>query len=422
MSVLLCSFILSAAPNMSGRPRRRVTYDHVLLFDFSPIPPFQHVSCMPLNKSGLDAEAAANLNLTRQARLLQRKLNIYEEQHTYIIVAKTDSDCDNVDRGRAVTVINDFVYTKLKDGVRIDQIPELLVDTFDSRVIKLVPYVANFDRPQNVPRTGFTARKRPIFSSEDHEEPKRSGPPLKTTRVANKVGRSKETVNVPVSQNAKLPPGACVVANCTNVEAVTMTNGLTPLFVTDEGEGAGHEKAEIHREPSRAAANMPEISRQASTPAANMTIVPPDPCTPSANKEGSGTPADGSFAFASPHTAALQTPPTVRRHRSAGNGNKDTPLQTILIRLDNSDQVSTRRFTKLAAAMKFLTNTAETMAGDIAELRESVRELKARAIAKEATDLFLFPLKSKEEVYAYVEKDPSMKQAMERYVPIRLSS
>ncbi len=376
-------------------PRRRVTYDHLILFDFTPIPPFQHVSCMPIGKSGLDAETANNLLLTRQVRLLQRRLRIYEDQHNYLILAKTDADCDNVDRGRAVSVINDFVYTKLKDGVRIDQLPELLVDTFDSRVIKLVPYVPKYEQETSIPRTGYTARKRPIFSS-DHEEVTAKAPPKKTTRVPPKVAKQKKVMTVPVSDSGALPPaGARVIADGGSItREVKMSQGLTPVFVQEEAGDKGepnHTGAAEQRDP-------PDVSPLVTSPSI------PD----------SGDPGNNG-GFNTPNNDGFNTPTAIRRHRSTNSG-KDSPLQTILIRLDNADQTGTRRYTKLAGALKFLTNTAETMAGDIAELRQSVRDLQAKAVANEATTRVPFPLKSKQEVYNYVSNDPTMKQAIERYV------
>ncbi len=209
--------------------RRIVQYDHLILFDFMPIPPYQHVSCMAIGSCGLDEEARSSLKLTRAFRLKQRRLKIYEEPHTYIIVAKTDSDCDHYDRSRAVTVLNDFVYEKLKEGVRLDVLAELIVDNFDSRLIKLVPFLP---KEEQVPQRKVTsARRRPMFSS-DNDDALFAG--TRVTAVARTIPQptpnEEKAVEVDAHVKGSLPSGARVVADHNDPE-VKMSRGLTPIFV-----------------------------------------------------------------------------------------------------------------------------------------------------------------------------------------------
>ncbi len=217
--------------NTSGR--RTVQYSHLFLFDFTPIPPYQHVSCMPIAKCGLDPETSSNLKLTRAFRLAHRLLDIYEERHTYIIVAKADSDCDNYDRNRAVSLLNDFVYEKLRCGLRIDLLAEQIVDTFDSRLIKLVPYVAKEDKPPQ-PRPVKSIRKRPVFSSSDADEVRRRMPPLhnpQLNRATTSGGQSHvQEVHEYAEEGTPLPKGARVIAEGKE-NNVTMHQGLTPTFL-----------------------------------------------------------------------------------------------------------------------------------------------------------------------------------------------
>ncbi len=220
---------MATSTNAAGR--RKVVYSHIIVFDFTPIPPYQHVSCMPVSNCGLDMETASDLKLTRAFRLTHRRLDIYENQHTYLIIAKTDSDCDHVDRARAVSLLNDFVYSRLKVGVRIDIVGVELVDTFDSRVIKLVPYVAKGDK-MPPPRPVKSLRKRPVISSDADDSPGFPGilrhPPYK--RQVTGQGTNTQNVTVDVCNNEAIPDGARVIA-AEAANTVTMNKALSPTFV-----------------------------------------------------------------------------------------------------------------------------------------------------------------------------------------------
>ncbi len=369
--------------------RRKVAYDHVMLFDFTPIPPFQHVSCMPIAKLGLDDDTKP-LQLTRLFRLTQRKLNIYEDQHTYLIIAKTDTDCDNVDRGRAVTVLNDFVYTKLKEGVRIDHLTELLVDTFDSRLVKLVPYVPNYQQPSETQRAGRSARRRPIISSSEHEDqlpPKRPTfkKPSKALAEATRkrdVIQAAETAdfNVPLRHGEQVPDNAAVVAQGSQDAEVTLRNGgLTPLFVQNEQLPLAQEASAATIEPNEPP-HIPDFDAVIQSP----------------------SPANNSIA------------PTVsRRHRSTPDM-KETPSQVLLTRMDNAAQTETRRYTKVASALKFITCTLESLVADVAAMRSDVNDVKAFGTMNATQELIIFPLQTVEEVDNYVKTDTSMGRVIAR--------
>ncbi len=92
----------------------------------------------------------------------------------------------------------------------------------------------------------------------------------------------------------------------------------------------------------------------------------------------------------------------------------DTAVQCLLTRFETADQKGDRRYTRLAGALKYITTEVQNLSESLSKMKDDLATIRASTVVTSMGDLAMFPLQKKEDVFEYVEKEPDMRQLMER--------
>ncbi len=79
-----------------------------------------------------------------------------------------------------------------------------------------------------------------------------------------------------------------------------------------------------------------------------------------------------------------------------------------------ADQKGDRRYNRIAGALKFISAEMQSLSSAIQDLKEQFSAVRAASVMTSVDDMVMFPLRTEAEVEAYVERDPNMRQLMER--------
>ncbi len=113
--------------------------------------------------------------------------------------------------------------------------------------------------------------------------------------------------------------------------------------------------------------------------------------------------------------AAVAKPTTARKHRAtAPQEIGDSTAQSLLTRMVTADQKGDRRYNRIAGALKFISAEMQSLSSAIQDLKEQFSAVRAASVMTSVDDMVMFPLRTEAEVEAYVERDPNMRQLMER--------
>ena len=141
-------------------------YDHLLVLDLDPRPNYPHVCCVSIENTGIRDVHHGRLKLSKSFRLRPINLPIYKEKQLFHIIAKTHKSCNNDDRNRATSLVNEHVFNCLKADMAMDTAVRSIVENFPSRVLKGMNFGAMNEPLSRY--TGTSARHQlPALSSSE---------------------------------------------------------------------------------------------------------------------------------------------------------------------------------------------------------------------------------------------------------------
>ncbi len=404
----------------------RVTYDRVMLLDLNPRPDYPHVVCVSYANSGIPLTELENARFTREFRLSARDLPIYDEDgHVYFLLAKVESDCDARDQHRATQALNDFVTERKKAGLRLDKVPEAVVDGFKSRVQRRIPYVHHDDRAEHPAPRQTGRRKRPVVSSSDPEGLP-TPPPLAarnlglagsiTRRGRGGTASAKRGRRAGGSDNT-VPPSAVMAPPPPPPPAKKQKAhaALTTLFDPD------HTNVEVNVPVNNsdmtnsqgivlATVDTPVVfdssvyasftTPQPTANSASATMPPPPRASPTAMHP----PAPFRTSSSSPSPAGYEA----ERVQKSQSPNETNAISKILERLDALDRRIEKRHTRFVESLQYLISAADTTAKDVGEIRQSIHKVAKPLIDEELAKIASFPLATSDDVEEYLLKDPTL--------------
>ncbi len=149
-------------------------YDHLLILDLDPRPNYPHVCCVTVENTGIRGVHHGRLKLTKNFRLRPIQLPIYKEKKLFHVIAKTHKACNNDDRHRATTLVNEHVFNCIKTGMTMDATVASSIENFPCRVLKEKNFAA-----MNEPVSkyiGTSARHQPLALSSSETDATASTP------------------------------------------------------------------------------------------------------------------------------------------------------------------------------------------------------------------------------------------------------
>ncbi len=415
----------------------RVTYDRVLLVDLNPNPGYPHCSCVSYANSGMPVSELESARFTKEFRLTARDLPIYDSPgHVYFVVAKMESDVDAREELRAYTAINNFVTEKRKAGVRLDKLPDLIVDGFKSRVQHRIPYVHADDRHEHPAPRQTGRRKRPVVSSSDQEgpNPKTLGltgrlSALIADKTTKKRAATKQSSGV-ASQQEQSYTLSVTVNNDPNAvgEGIVLATGDTPVVFSSSasqqlGKTLGDQyaaakdtasQADASRQQKESAASSKETPNpDAASASPQFDFAVPDSPVPSARSRSMGSRPPPSDSVADAGMERSKSAPTT-------TGLEGNAASKLLERLDAMDRKIDKRHARFLESFQYLISTVDCTSRDVADLKESIQRLSQPLISDELDKIAAFPLSTPEQVTEYLEQDPKLTHLIHRYTYLLL--
>ena len=369
----------------------RVTYDRVLLLDLYPNSDYPHVTVVSFRNVGIPVPQLEVMKMTRDIRLQPRALPIYgpDDSHVFYIIAKMESDVDRTEEGRAATAVNEFIKEHLRAGIRLVDIPDLVVSNFCGRVQRRVYYVRKAEMGERHMVPASKSRKRPPVSSSDPE----------TLLNANK----KQKMDLRFLKKDRLPNDKPAVAPnpiVTVPPPKPPTNtAASQLFTDNVGEeqddlgGADeheHEDYEPETQLLRAKSAQPKTGLNDSRIAGASS-------TPK-SKPSSSIPSVTSVASPGAEKTCMQC------------------LNPVLERCESLNAKIDRTHKKLAQGLRVNVNMLDKVQKDVAEIKRAITSLMCTTAASQNTTLEkVFPLKVAAEVEQYLADDPSAALALQKW-------
>ncbi len=400
----------------------RVTYDRILLLDLNPNPDYPHVTCVSYANSGIPAPDLDSARFNRDFRLTARDLPIYDTPgHVYFIVAKVESDCVAAEEQRATQAVNTFVAERRRAGVRLDRIPQEVVDGFKSRVQRRIPYVHVDDRADHPPPRQTGSRRRPMVSSSDPEGGAGALPgALHVSRTTLGLSGKK---------------GARGAGRGAGAKRQRMTSPATPAI------------AEPPPDPLLEAPPAP-LSQTLSQPASGSTsnsVLFHVPVTQSSTPAGAGvvlateeTPVVLDSELLSPQFRQVsatprQQPNILAPARSSAHSPSPTPtpsrltatphpaddnvaMTKVLEKVDAMDRRIEKRHARFLESLQYLISSVDQTSKEVAEIKDSLQKISGPIMSEEVQFMAAFPLQTPTDVEDYLKKDPKLTHLIQKYV------
>ncbi len=369
---------------------KHATYDYLIALDLMPEAGYPNVSCVPV--TCLPHEYNGEIKLTQAVRASPIHLEIYEDPHSYHVIAKCESSCDNTERMRAVRVLNAFIEEDLRAGYRLDTTVTRIIEEFPPRVLKRLQYGGKGEVVRKLLPSSRT-RNRPQISSDDFDKDK--DPPVKAGRKRTKAQTAPRPAKKKVEAAAAGTPDDRHL-QIPHERIVTMDNSLTPVF---------------YERGSLIVQNLDDVP-----PTGEIVInvehsTPPAPAPPTETAIRTQSTNTQDLPKTASRQEAPPPPPPAKSssdsfHDALSTRSSSDQVQRIMDKIDNRNDRDDRRNQLIASSLKYLTDSVETLSRETNQLKDAVKTLSASNMSHLMEVYADFPIEEPSKVHQ-VANDPA---------------